>query len=110
MKKKKIFRALPLMMAGILCASTALPVSADEGEDAVRLFREDNDFGRAPLSEEQERMFQYPELPAVSTNALFPEKFDLREEWDVTPVSDQGIWNTCWTFGILSAAVGNLLR
>lgn len=110
MKKKKIFRALPLMMAGILCASTALPVSADEGEDAVRLFREDNDFGRAPLSEEQERMFQYPELPAVSTNALFPEKFDLREEGDVTPVRDQGIWNTCWTFGILSAAEGNLLR
>ena len=50
MKKKKIFRALPLMMAGILCASIAFPVSADEGEDAVRLFREDNDFGRAPLS------------------------------------------------------------
>ena len=55
-------------------------------------------------------MFQYPELPAVSTNALFPEKFDLREEGDVTPVRDQGIWNTCWTFGILSAAEGNLLR
>ena len=98
------------MMAGILCTSTAFPVSADEGEDAARLFREDNNFGRAPLSEEQERMYQYPELPAVSTNALFPEKFDLREEGDVTPVRDQGIWGTCWAFGILSAAEGNLLR
>lgn len=110
MKKQIAGTIISFLMIGTLCMSQTLPVMATGEEDTVSLTSGQYISGRQPLSEEQEKLYQYPDLPAVSTNALYPEKFDLREQGLVTPAKDQGVWGTCWTFGFLSAAEGNLLK
>ncbi len=40
---------------------------------------------------------------------IFPEKFDLRQRGVVTPVSNQGPWGTCWSFGAIAASETSLL-
>lgn len=103
---KRFSKVLPLLTAGVLLASSTMTASAEEMKSIVPEVIE----GHLQHSEYQKSMYEYPDLPAVSTNDLLPEKFDLRDDGDVTSVKDQGIWGSCWSFGFFSAAEGTLLR
>lgn len=107
MKKRK-GKMLPLMAAGVLCGLLTFPVSADEGQESI--VPEVSPSGQLQLSEYQKSMYEYPDLPAVSMFGILPDKFDLRDQGDVTSVKDQGIWGTCWAFGFLSSAEGGMLK
>lgn len=41
--------------------------------------------------------------------AVFPERFDLRDQGRVSDVRDQGSWGTCWAFASLAALESSLL-
>ncbi len=47
---------------------------------------------------------------AVSLYSNLPEKYDLREEGLVGAVPDQGMYGTCWTFGVLGSAESALMK
>ncbi|MCM1159119.1 MAG: lectin like domain-containing protein [Bacteroidales bacterium] len=42
--------------------------------------------------------------------AALPSRFDGREKGWVTPVKDQGDYNTCWAFSTMAALEGNLIK
>lgn len=45
-----------------------------------------------------------------SGNASLPAKYDLRNQERATAVKNQNPWGTCWAFGSLSSAEGNVLK
>ncbi len=47
--------------------------------------------------------------PIAPLGADFPDKFDLREEGQVTPVKDQNPYGTCWAFAALASTESCLL-
>ncbi|MBO6116257.1 MAG: hypothetical protein J6P14_03780 [Ruminococcus sp.] len=40
----------------------------------------------------------------------FPERFDMREVFPVTPVKNQGIYGTCWAHSAIASAESSLVR
>lgn len=48
--------------------------------------------------------------PNYAEGASFPVRYDLREEGGVTPVKDQGVFNTCWTFASYASLESAVLK
>jgi len=48
--------------------------------------------------------------PNYAEGASFPARYDLREEGGVTPVKNQGIFNTCWTFASYASLESSVLK
>ena len=48
-------------------------------------------------------------LPRVFAAAELPESYDLRVYDRVTPIKNQGVWGTCWAFGMTAAVESNYL-
>ncbi|MGI6081220.1 MAG: C1 family peptidase [Candidatus Avilachnospira sp.] len=84
-------------------ASAGRSQTDDESSD-VLLLRDGHVLRRRDSSEP---FVLSSELPEPDT--VFPEDFDLRKEGVLTPVKDQAMTNTCWSFGSTAAAESSYL-
>ena len=46
----------------------------------------------------------------MSIYSVLPQKYDLRSQNQVTPIRNQGLWGTCWTFGTLASIESSAIR
>ena len=83
-----------LLAVTLLLGGSVMPTFALRTDDSVAAWAAD----------------EHPEEPIATTGDLqLPAAYDLRSEGVVTPVKNQGAWNTCWSFGSIAAAETSIL-
>ncbi|MGM9937299.1 MAG: lectin like domain-containing protein [Candidatus Ornithomonoglobus sp.] len=51
-----------------------------------------------------------PAAASLYDGAIFPEKYDLRDNKCVTPIRDQGRWGTCWAHAVYASLESCILK
>ncbi|MDO4287612.1 MAG: C1 family peptidase [Eubacterium sp.] len=112
MKKQGFFRRAAVLGLSAAMFFTTLPVSAASAlSDGIQvemvqeggLYYNRDTFYPDTLSDTSSE-------PAPAANALLPEKYDSRDEGDVSPVKFQNPWGACWAFAGLSGVESNVLK
>ena len=104
---KKIRAMTASALAVILAAANCVSVSA---AGKITLTKDDIVNALNIFDEENGSQSTVKRLPTVDVSGL-PSKFDLRDvngKNYVSPVKNQGMWMTCWSFGATAAAESSI--
>ncbi len=78
--------------------------------DAYLSYLSGNGGGRIPSSLDLSYLNESYQNLMRRRNGIMPAGYDLRDYGLVPPVTDQGIYGTCWTFGTLDAAASAMME